>query len=76
MALLQGSASAELPATAAGTPKPVRSVSVCEAHELPSAGYPPVLVLSHPSMRKMAQRLVQATTARMLKLNLENRVSC
>lgn len=60
-----------------GTPKFARSVSVCDAHQLPSSQrksgdgrYPPVLVLSHPSTQKMATRLVQATTARTLKLKL------
>ena len=37
--------------------------------------FPPVLVLSHPSTRKMAVRLVQATTARLLKLRLESAVT-
>lgn len=32
--------------------------------------YPPVLVLFHPSMKQMATRLVKATTARVMKLNL------
>ena len=68
-----------------GSPKTTRSVSVCDEHQMPSSHahrggegdgrYPPVLVLSHPTMRKMATRLVQATTARMLKLKLNSTVS-
>ena len=64
-----------------GVPKAARSMSA----NLPVArgvsfslgdigGYPPVLVLFHPSMQKMATRLVQATTSRMLKLNLSSTV--
>lgn len=66
-------------------PKTARSVSVCDEHQMPSSRrgtggegdgrYPPVLVLSHPSMQKMATRLVQATTARTLKLKLNSTVS-
>ena len=69
-------------------PKPVqRSLSVCAQPSLGPAGaaaaggwpagdsrFPPVLVMSHPSTRKMATRLVQATTARITKLKMQPNV--
>lgn len=88
MSLLERSASEELSeiisSSSTQSPKVTRSVSVCEANQLPSSQpeqqggrdgrYPPVLVLSHPTMRKMAIRLVQATSSRILKLKLQSTV--
>ncbi len=39
------------------------------------AGYPPVLVMYHPTMKTMATRLVKATTTRVDKLKLQSDVS-
>ena len=41
----------------------------------PPLGFPPVLVMYHPSMKAMATRLVHATTMRMEKLKLQSNVS-
>ena len=38
-------------------------------------GYPPVLVLYHPSMEKLAEHIVDTTTARMKKLSVSE-ASC
>lgn len=57
--------------------KMVRSYSVLDTplSEVTDGRFPPVLVMCHPTMKKMATRLVQATKSRMLRLNQQSDVS-
>ena len=60
---------------AAGRPRPHRSVSTPDVDIIPPRSrigddYPPVMVLFHPSMERLARKIVKTASARMEKLSL------